>query len=84
MCRTHRQQLHRYWNWYFFTQVGIDFLGDDETDYGDDTDHKCADVCLWKEVANLQNGLEKVTGGKKEAVSGSAAMCLICRNVILQ
>lgn len=70
---THRKQLHWYWNRYFFTQAGIDFFGDDEADYGDDTDHKRSNVCLWDEGANLQNSLEEW-----KWVRGAVLVCLPC------
>lgn len=56
---THSKQLHGYWNRYFFTQVCIEFLREDETNDSDDAHHKSANVCFWNEVAHLQNGLEK-------------------------
>lgn len=56
---THTKQLHRYRNRYFFTQVCIQLLSENETDNSDDADHKRADVCLRYEVTHLQHSLEE-------------------------
>lgn len=56
---THTKQLHRYRNRYFFTQVCIQLLSENETDNRNDADHKSADVCLRYEVTHLQHSLEE-------------------------
>lgn len=82
MFYTHSKQLHWYRNRYFFTQVCIQLLSQDEADYGDDADHKSTNVGLWDEVAHLRYSLakrqEKECLFRKMSTVTSAHLRLLC------
>lgn len=89
MYHTHSKQLHRYRNRYFFTQICIELLSEDETDYSDNADHKNTNVCLWNEVTNFQHSLEKnkpkrtVIARKENWGASDKIMHCICTRTML-